>query len=246
MKFRTLSASLLAGLIAVSCSTGKYEKSDRGVTVNVASTGENSVRKVRLQVLGDKIIRVSATPDKKFVADNSLVTVPQDNKTEYTVAETDSTVSVITAEVKATVSLSTGDVKFYDKEGKLIVSEAPGGREFKPIEVEGTKGYTVRQVFESLDEEEGIYGLGQHQSDEFNYKGLNEELFQYNTKVSVPFVVSTDNYGILWDSYSLCRFGNPAPYKQLGQVFKLYDKDGKEGALTGTYVPAKPDRKSVV
>ena len=118
--------------------------------------------------------------------------------------------------------------------------------EFKPIEVEGTKGYTVRQVFESLDEEEGIYGLGQHQSDEFNYKGLNEELFQYNTKVSVPFVVSTDNYGILWDSYSLCRFGNPAPYKQLGQVFRLYDKDGKEGALTGTYVPAKPEEQTIV
>ena len=52
--------------------------------------------------------------------------------------------------------------------------------------MEGTKGYTVRQVFESLDDEEGIYGLGQHQSDEFNYKGKNEELFQYNTKVSVP------------------------------------------------------------
>lgn len=246
MKIRTLTASLLAGLVAVSCSTGKYEKSDRGVTVNVASAGENSVRKVRLQVLGDKIIRVSATPDNKFVADNSLVVVPQDTKTEYTVAETDSTVSVITSEVHASVSLASGDVKFYDKNGKLIVSEAPGGREFKPIEVEGTKGYTVRQVFESLDEEEGIYGLGQHQSDEFNYKGLNEELFQYNTKVSVPFVVSTDNYGILWDSYSLCRFGNPAPYKQLGQVFKLYDKDGKEGVLTGTYVPAKPEEQTIV
>ena len=43
--------------------------------------------------------------------------------------------------------------------------------------MEGTKGYTLRQVFESEDEE-GLYGLGQHQSDEFNYKGKNEELFQ--------------------------------------------------------------------
>ena len=56
----------------------------------------------------------------------------------------------------------------------------------------------------------------------------------------MPFVVSTDNYGILWDSYSLCRFGNPEPYRQLGQVFKIYDKDGKEGALTGTYTPKGP------
>ena len=239
MKLRHFSAIALAGLLATSCATGKYQKSDNGITVNVASTDENSVKKVRLQVIGDKIIRVTATPDDKFAPDASLVTVPQNAKPEFKVEETDSTVTVVTADVRATVSLATGDVKFYNTEGKLIVSEADGGREFSPIEVEGTRGYTVRQAFESLNDEEGIYGLGQHQSDEFNYKGKNEELFQYNTKVSVPFVVSTDNYGILWDSYSLCRWGNPDGYKQLGGVFKLFDKDGKEGALTGTYVPAE-------
>ena len=172
MKFRTLSVSLLAGLLAMACASGKYEKSDRGVTVNVASTGENSVKKVRLQVLGDKIIRVSATPDKKFAEDVSLITVPQENKTEYSVTETDSTVSVVTAEVTATVSLSIGDVKFYDKNGKLIVAEADGGREFSPIEVEGTKGYTVRQRFESLDDEEGIYGLGERGTVPVQHQGI--------------------------------------------------------------------------
>lgn len=239
MKLRHFSAIALAGLLAASCATGKYQKSDNGITVNVASTDENSVKKVRLQVIGDKIIRVTATPDDKFAPDASLVTVPQSAKPEFKVEETDSTVTVVTADVRATVSLASGDVKFYNTDGKLIVSEADGGREFSPIEVEGTRGYSVRQTFESLNDEEGIYGLGQHQADEFNYKGKNEELFQYNTKVSVPFVVSTDNYGILWDSYSLCRWGNPDGYKQLGGVFKLFDKDGKEGALTGTYVPAE-------
>ena len=38
-------------------------------------------------------------------------------------------------------------------------------------------------------------------------------------------------------SFSLCRFGNPNDYSQLGEVFKLFDKYGKEGALTGNYVP---------
>ena len=67
-------------------------------------------------------------------------------------------------------------------------------------------------------------------------KGKNEDLFQYNTKVSVPFVISNKNYGILWDSYSYSRWGNPDDYLQLNRAFKLYDKDGKEGQLTGTYV----------
>ena len=149
------------------------------------------------------------------------------------------TITVSTKEVKASVLASTGEVWFADKDGKLILQENKGGgKTFTPIEVEGTKGYTVCQVFES-PEDEAFYGLGQHQADEFNYKGKNEELFQYNTKVSVPFVVSNKNYGILLDSYSFCRFGNPNDYSQLNRIFKLYDKTGQEGALTGTYVPKK-------
>ena len=144
MKFRSISALLLAGLLSA-CSSGKFEKSSDGVTVNISSQNENDVRKVRLQVFGDKIIRVSATPDKEFSNDTSLVVLKPADNIKFDVEETDSTVSVVTSAVKATVSLATGEVKFYNKEGKLIVAEAEGGREFTPIEVEGTKGYTVRR-----------------------------------------------------------------------------------------------------
>ncbi len=239
---------LLVGItpvVAVSaCSTAKYDRIDNGVVVNLDQKSPDAARKVRLQVLGEKLIRVSATPEKHFADSTSLVVVPQTGNPEFKVTETDSTVSVATSEVTATVNLSTGRVSFYDKDGRLVLAEE--GRTFAPIEVEGRKAWTVQQKFESLNDDEGLYGLGQHQADEFNYKGKNEELFQYNTKVSVPFIVSTDNYGILWDSYSLCRFGNPEPYKQLGEVFKLYDKDGKEGALTGTYTPADPSQPALV
>ena len=66
-------------------------------------------------------------------------------------------------------------------------------------------------------------------------KGKNEDLFQYNTKVSIPFVLSTKGYGLLWDSYSFCRFGKPDDYLQLNRVFRLYDRQGRPGSLTGTY-----------
>nr|MCQ2137059.1 alpha-xylosidase [Bacteroidales bacterium] len=78
-----------------------------------------------------------------------------------------------------------------------------------------------------------------HQADEWDYKGRNEELYQYNTKISVPFVVSSRRYGILWDSYSFCRWGDPRDYAQLDEVFTLYDKNGEKGYLTGTYTDAK-------
>ena len=102
-------------------------------------------------------------------------------------------------------------------------------------------GLSWQLTFENNLGFQQYYGLGQHQSEEFNMRGKNEDLFQYNTKVSIPFVLSTNRttnkcYGLLWDAYSYCRFGNPKDYLQLNRAFKLYDKQGRVGHLTGTYV----------
>ena len=152
--------------------------------------------------------------------------------------------------MRAVMNEATGQITFYDLKDNVLLNEvAQGGKTFKPFTVpdreigvdiakvpEAQKhGWSWRALFNSPDNE-AFYGLGQHQSEELNMKGKNEDLFQYNTKVSVPFVISNKNYGILWDSYSYCRWGNPEDYLQLNRAFKLYDKDGKEGQLTGTYV----------
>ena len=237
MKIKLFSYSLLTGLLLVSCNSPAFRTTDREVIVKISRRGADLPRLVRLQVMGERLIHVSATPENEFADSPSLVVVPQEEQTPFTVSQAGDTLSVSTSEIRAHVLRSTGEVWFTDKNGRLILREnRGGGKTFAPIEVEGSKGYTIRQVFES-PADEAFYGLGQHQSEEFNYKGKNEELFQYNTKVSVPFIVSNKNYGILLDSYSLCRFGNPNDYSQLGEVFKLYDKDGREGALTGTYTP---------
>ena len=163
---------------------------------------------------------------------------------DFSVQETEQDIILSTKSIKAIVAKNTGEVKFTDLNDKIILSEnTEGGKTFQPITVDGTKQYSVRQVFNS-DDDEAFFGLGQHQSDEFNYKGKNEELFQYNTKVTVPFIVSNKNYGILWDSYSLSRFGDPRDYSQLNSNFKLFNKEGKEGTLTGIYTSA--DGKKIV
>ena len=230
---------ILAGWLLTSCKPAAVERTTDGVVVQIDKPTSGQARQVRLQVLGDCLIHVSATPERHSTDAESLVVLPQENKTDFMVEEREDSVFVRTKALTAAVSRQTGAVRFSDSSGRLLLTEAEDGRTFQPIEVEGRRAYTVQQVFQSVADDEGLYGLGQHQSDEFNYKGKNEELFQYNTKVSVPFVVSTEGYGILWDSYSFCRFGNPQPYEQLGDVFNLADKEGREGALTGTYVPAQ-------
>ncbi len=229
MKTKRIACLLLSALLLNGVYAENYTTLKDGVIVHTANGN------VRLKVVTEKIIRVSATPTSTFPKDTSLVVLPATGNPKFTVREEKGNVCVVTPKIKAIVASPAGEVSFFDKLGNKLLQENPNGRTFTPITVEGTDGYTVQQTFRSLSDDEGIYGLGQHQANEFNYKGKNEELFQYNTKVSVPFIVSTQHYGLLWDSYSLCRWGHPDDYKQLGDVFKLYDKNGKSGALTGTY-----------
>ena len=228
---------LIAGLFFASCASPGYERTDEGVLIRLDQKESTDSRLVRLNVVNSKIIHVSATPKKSFSKEKSLIVVPQEKFSDFSVEEKNDEVVVSTADLKAVVSLKTGEVKFFDASGKILLRENEGGgKRFDPVTVEGTDGYALKQSFESPDDE-AFYGLGQHQADEFNYKGKNESLFQYNTKVSVPFVLSNKNYGILWDNYSLSRFGDERDYAQLDETFTLYDSKGVKGGLTGTYVP---------
>ncbi len=246
MNAKSIIIALLLAVLVASCSSGPVERYDQGVIIHLQDykSDPSLPRLVRLQVEDNNIIRVSATRESTFADAQSLIIVDRDNATPFTVTEAGDTVTIATDFLSATVLTTTGEVCFLYATGDTIVQEqVGGGKTFAPYSVVRTtadgkektySGWTTRAVFES-PADEAFYGLGQHQADEWNYKGRNEELYQYNTKVSIPFIVSSRNYGLLFDTYSLCRFGNPTDYKQLGELFTLKDKDGIEGALTGTY-----------
>lgn len=224
-----------------------------GITIKVENASKGGARLVRLQVVGDNIIRVTATPEDAFPVKQSLVIVPQTSHPKYTTKDNGSTVTLKAKGVQAVVDKATGRVTFLDGNGRLLTREATTGKTFAPYTVPeqnigvGTltpaqrNGWTWHAVFDS-PADEAFYGLGQHQAEEMNYKGKNEELFQYNTKISIPFILSNKGYGLLWDSYSLCRWGNPNDYQQLNRAFTLYNKEGKRGSLTGTYTAADGSR----
>lgn len=115
--------------------------------IKVQQKNDTDVQLVRLQVMGDKLVHVSATPESKFADPQSLVVIPQKEQTPFGVEQKGDTVTVVTSELRASVLASTGEVWFTDEEGNMILQENKGGgKTFTPIEVEGTKGYTIRQV----------------------------------------------------------------------------------------------------
>ena len=247
---KTLFISAVLLMSATGLQAAGFIQKGNYLTVQLKEHQNYGPSQIRLQVVNDQIIRVQATAEQSFRNKQSLIIVPQNSKANYKVEEQGDKLIITTAAMRAVLNEATGQITFYDLKDNVLLNEvAQGGKTFKPFTVpdreigvdiakvpEAQKhGWSWRALFDSPDNE-AFYGLGQHQSEELNMKGKNEDLFQYNTKVSVPFVISNKNYGILWDSYSYCRWGNPEDYLQLNRAFKLYDKDGKEGQLTGTYV----------
>ena len=242
---RAVTAGVLSTVATVLLATD-YTVSGQFITIPVQQPKTNGAKVVRLQVVTDNIIRVQATSEAQLPEKQSLIIVKQTSKPKFEVTD-GQLVRVKAANVEARVDKKTGQVLFYDATGKKIIGEAEQGKTFKPFRVPDREiGVDIDKVPEEqrnglswhllFDGAPGsLYGLGQHQSEELNMYGKNEDLFQYNTKVSVPFVLSSKNYGVLWDAYSYGRFGNPDDYQQLNRIFKLYDKKGTEGHLTGTY-----------
>ncbi len=251
---RTMMTGVLT-FAATAMIAADYTVDGQYVTIPVKEAKAGGAQLVRLQVVNDRIIRVQATSKAQLPEKQSLMIVAQTQKPKFDVYSLDNTdeVWVKAAKVMAKVNTGSGQITFYDEQERELLKESKDGKKFWDFTVPERElgmrnGYTVpeeqkhglswQMKFDSPDDE-AFYGLGQHQSEEFNMKGKNEDLFQYNTKVSIPFVLSNKNYGLLWDSYSYCRFGNPNDYLQLNRAFILYDRNGKQGHLTGTYVDAK-------
>ncbi len=249
---RVTTTGVLSLMVAV-LMAADYTVKGNFVTIPVKEVKAGGAKVVRLQVINDNIIRVQATSETSLPQKQSLMIVEQKANPKFDVRQDDDKVCVKASRVEARVDVESGEIAFYDASGKRLLKESDDGKQFRnftvpereyglkggaPLTEAMKHGIQWQMKFDSPDDE-AFYGLGQHQSEEFNMKGKNEDLFQYNTKVSIPFVLSNKNYGILWDSYSYCRFGNPNDYLQLNRAFKLYDRKGKAGHLTGTYVDAQ-------
>jgi alpha-D-xyloside xylohydrolase len=218
--------SLMCVLVLAGCAAdkpeGSFVQNETGVVVTPADGGS---RRVRLEVRTDRIVRVTSVADANLELPQSLMVIAAaDKPPAFQVEKREGDVVLQTSQVAAHVSLANGAVRFTDLAGKPLLAEEPSR---KPEA-------GVSQRF-NAGTDEAFYGSGQHQNAQVNLNGEDVELAQHNMDIGVPFVVSTRNYGVLWDNNGITRLGDPKPYGLASRDLKIRDVSGKDGGFTARY-----------
>ena len=146
--------------------------------------------------MSPSIIHVLAVDDAKREQVPSLMTVATPSGA-FTVKAAKGHVTLDAGKASASVDLKTGLVTFFNAAGKPVLNETLAS--IAPVTVEG-KAYVATQARFNPGTTEAFYGLGQHQNAQMDLNGEDVLLSQHNMDVAVPFVMSNQNYGVLWDN----------------------------------------------
>jgi alpha-D-xyloside xylohydrolase len=186
---------------------------------------------LRVQILSSTVVRVAFAKSPDFFTRASIDVIPHDSMTAgWKLAERPTSIVLSTAKLQVIVNRSSGAVSFTDAAGRPILSEAAGSRTIEPATVQGEDTSHIQQRWRAQPGE-SLYGLGQMQLGITDIKGYDLDLWQHNTNIVVPFLVSSRGYGILWDNTSFTRFGDLRPFVAIPPA-NLLDADGKPGGLT--------------
>jgi alpha-D-xyloside xylohydrolase len=223
MRTPRIAAALLLCTSSVAFAEG-WQRIENGIVVHPTRGPEKTVR---VEVYGDGIFRITSGPTEKLAPPASLMVIAKPLSVGFQIEESAGSVTVSTSKASAIIDVTSGNVSFRNARGETVLTES-GSPHFAPATAEGEQFLSVTQQF-NRGTEEGFFGLGQHQNRQMNYNGEDVELAQHNMDVAIPFVVSTRNYGILWNNNSITRFGNPKPYALVGEKLKVTGDNGQQG-----------------
>ena len=178
---------------------------------------------LRIEAWGKDSLRVRATRLPSFTEqDWALTEDPGPSRAEVEIGEVDHWVGDGTMDKRQIASVTNGRIRavvnfrgvmvFY-RDGKPFLQEyfreydGTLSRESRCLKIvnrewKGVIGGSEHQLnvkFESNDGEK-LYGMGQYQQPYLDLKGCVLELAQRNSQISVPFLVSSLGYGMLWNN----------------------------------------------
>ena len=162
---------------------------------------------LKVQVCSDSILRVLYSATSSFPPRFDPVVIKASwPAIDWKMESNDDEVTVSTALLKAVITRKDGAITYRDSAGKQLVQEAT--RKLTPVRVNGEDTYRAESFVNIYGSREALYGLGQHQGGVWNYRGESVDISQDNTNIAVPLLVSSNGYGIFWNSAARSRFNN--------------------------------------
>ncbi len=158
--------------------------------------------------LNDRTVRVRFEQKETKLYPDELIYKGKTISPSYKVVEDDGEIRVELKSIVAVFNKDNGNLSFSDGEGNIILQEKEGGRSIKLDSLGDLPVNNVEQRFASPPDEY-LYGTGQFQDGYLNIRGLSRRLTQVNSQISIPFILSSKGYGLLWNNYGLTHF-NPA------------------------------------
>ena len=183
---------------------------------------------MRVELCGDRVVHVVASRTSEIPTPKVPIATQPCSAHNVQVKLGRKETRLSTPKITVVVDTESGAVSFLSKDGRVVLAEPKqGGKSFDVPSVFEAKTWELQQSFLSVPDE-AQYGLGQHQEGIFNVRGVPIRLSQSNTSISVPFLLSSKGYGILWNNPSLTDF-NPAD-----QPIVIDPNTGKGKFTTGT------------
>src|SRR5215469_1945354 len=203
-----LCAPLLTGQTAVkSDSVLGYKRTADGARVRT----QHGI--LELALCGDSVVHITYVPSeattvflnpKPWIAKTTWPAVP------FTLEEDPNHLVILsTKQLRVTVERDSSAVVFQDAQGRVLVRESasPAPRQVVPVAVDKEPAFRVSVYFD-LTQDEALYGMGQHQTGLLNQRGIDLLLMQDNTNITIPFLISSRGYGLLWNNASLGKYEN--------------------------------------
>ena len=212
-----MSAMVMAG-VDMSASPALADRAKRDGDGLVYKDGGQTVV---IQAWGRDSLRVRVTPDGGGQTSDWALDIPLEKKGKIEISPKEATLrnGKISVRIQDT-STRSGHMQFCrHADGRQIPilgecdnaadANNPGARSFKPA----GDGLFSSELQFAAREGERLYGMGENAvnaPNKVNLKGCTIDLFQRHMKAVVPFVVSSEGYGFLWNNPSLGKveFGN--------------------------------------
>jgi alpha-D-xyloside xylohydrolase len=154
---------------------------------------------------GPDVLRIRITQNARLQDDRWALLEPQSAAPEIEIGEREATIR--NGLVEARIGSDKGIVRFFRTDtgeellGELWRDAFRPHRRWRDL---GGDAWRATVCFAGRDDER-LYGLGQNTNGRLDQKGCVLDLLQRNTEVSIPLLVSSRMYGLLWHNPAVGR-----------------------------------------